>query len=157
VNLALMMLLALLWSVVLLPSAMRSRRRSLHQSMGGFSKTMHALAGDHTWPEARPILVPGNAARIVVPQSANERARDRRRQMLVALASLSGLATVLAGVASGPFVPLAVAFVAGLVVYIRALRTLAVRDRHARELVRLDDRRSFDARPEEFDRRAFGS
>lgn len=56
-------LLLLLWAVLLLPGALRSRNSSPHATVGGFSRAMDVL---RTKPgQGRELMVPGDAGRIV--------------------------------------------------------------------------------------------
>jgi hypothetical protein len=56
-------LLLLLWAVLLLPGALRSRNSSPHTTVGGFSRAMDVL---RTKPgQGRELMVPGDAGRIV--------------------------------------------------------------------------------------------
>ncbi len=141
-NLALLMLLALLWAVVLLPSAIRSRRRSLHHSMGGFARAMTVLSGGQpSRPDLRRVLVPGDAARIVAPPRGADLARERRRRALGMLSTVAGLSLTLAVLAGGTWWLLTVVTTGALATYVVALRQIAVSERARRELVPLDSRR----------------
>lgn len=56
-------LLLLLWAVLLIPGALRSRNSSPHTTVGGFSRAMDVL---RTKPgQGRELMVPGDAGRIV--------------------------------------------------------------------------------------------
>lgn len=141
-NLALLLLLALLWAVVLLPSAVRNHRHSLHHSMGGFERTMQVLGAERgSRPDTRRVLVPADAARIVSPPRGAELARERRRRTLVRLALAAGVLTSLALVFGGVFVLPALLADGALVAFVAALRNLKVRAQRERELVRLGDHR----------------
>lgn len=157
-NLALLMLLALLWSVVLLPSALRSRRKSLHHSMGGFARAMQILAGSEppSRRDTRVVFVPADPRRIVAPPRGAELARERRRRTLVGLLTTVGISASLALLLHGVFTVLAVASSMALVAFVAALRQMAQQERRARTLVRLDDRRHFEDRQVDDDRWAVG-
>lgn len=157
VNLALLMLLALLWSVVLLPSALRSRRRSLHHSMGGFNRAMSVLGGgDARRTDSRVVLVPSNPARIVAPPRGAALARERRRRALVGLLASSGVTVLLGIVVGGVFTVLAIGNLLLLGGFVGAMRNLALQAQRDRALVRLDTRREVDARHADDHRRAVG-
>lgn len=57
----LVVLLVLLWAMVLLPGALRSRRANAHATVGGFERAMEVL---RTRPPGREILVPHDAGRL---------------------------------------------------------------------------------------------
>lgn len=77
-NSALVVLLALVWALVLLPGAIRSRRSSPSSSVGTFERAMNVLARreQDVDPGGRVVYVPKDAARLV-----GER-RDHRREQL---------------------------------------------------------------------------
>lgn len=61
-NEALVVVLALIWAIALLPSAIRSRRRNTHATIGGFEQAMQVL---RQRPSGRELMVPEDASRIV--------------------------------------------------------------------------------------------
>lgn len=142
VNLALLLLLALMWSVALLPTVMRSRKANVQRSMGGFHRAMRSLSPNgQVVADRRAILVPVNASRIVAPPSPADRAKERRHAVLRGLLFANGLALTLAVLVGGPFTALAFVVVVALVAYVVALRKLAVAAQQARRLVQLDTHR----------------
>ena len=74
-NGALVVILVLLWALVLLPGALRSRRSSPTASVGTFERAMDVLA--RRGEPGRYIYVPRDAGRIVGD-------RERRRRMVMA-------------------------------------------------------------------------
>jgi uncharacterized membrane protein len=56
-------LLLLLWAVLLLPGALRSRNTSPHTTVGGFERAMAVLRNKPS--QGRQLMVPGDAGRIV--------------------------------------------------------------------------------------------
>ncbi len=145
-NLALLLFLALLWCVVLLPSAIRNHRGSLHHSMGGFARTMQVLGSSpgnapRATPDLRRVMVPANAARIVAPPRGEDLARERRRKSLRGLVFAAALTTTIALLAGGVFWAFAAVADAALIAFVAALRNIAVRAKARRELVRLGDHR----------------
>ncbi len=146
-NLALLVLLALMWGVVLLPSVVRNHRRSLHHSMGGFQRSMQVLSGGQAQPrDLRRVLVPGDAARIVAPPRGAELARERRARTLKRLLFAAAASTSVALLVGGSLAwGIALVLDAALVAFVAALRHLAVTARRRREVARIEDHRA--ARP----------
>lgn len=145
-----LVLLVLVWAVLLLPSAIRSRNASPHATVGGFERAMDVLRNSPT-PRAdrgtgRPVMVPGDAGRIVAGQAHHGvtptpvRSEDpvmaRRRSWFVRLLTLNGGLFLIALVGSGwlwwPFV-LSVVVTAG---YVAVLRHLKLQADQARAVVR---------------------
>jgi hypothetical protein len=61
-----LVLLVLLWAALLVPSALRSRTGSPHQTVGGFERAMDVLRSQpQSGSHGRQLLVPGDASRIV--------------------------------------------------------------------------------------------
>jgi hypothetical protein len=63
-----LVLLVLLWAVLLVPGALRSRKSSPHATVGGFERAMDVLRSDGRAPSGgagRQLLVPRDAGRIV--------------------------------------------------------------------------------------------
>jgi hypothetical protein len=149
-------LLVLLWAVVLVPGAIRSRNRtSPHATVGGFERAMDVL---RTKPgTGRELLVPGDAGRIVTRDVNREEPRgpyrredpvtQRRRSWFVRLLAGAGASFLLAVVFGGwlwmPFVM--VVLVAGG--YTALLRHLKLQRDEARRVVREIDVRDHGPRP----------
>lgn len=165
VNEAVVLLLALVWAAILLPNAVKQRRRSPSQSVGGFARTMHLLnpgaprgLGDHVGPRggARPIVVPGSAAerivedlvqrdgyeqppRLVRPTAALLRRRrmmQRRRNVLFSLAGSTGFFLLLALLVGGFATVLFLLSAAATGVYVWLLRQRKVAADQRRAVVR---------------------
>jgi hypothetical protein len=83
VNEALVVMLALIWAVVLLPGAIRSRRVNSQVTVGGFERAMDVLRRQ---PDGRYMMVPADASRIVSGDdaAADVRPRARREDPLIA-------------------------------------------------------------------------
>lgn len=60
-----LVLLVLVWAVLLLPGAVRSRRTSPHVTVGGFERAMDVLRTEARGAGGRELLVPRDASRIV--------------------------------------------------------------------------------------------
>jgi hypothetical protein len=61
-----LVLLVLIWAVLLVPSALRSRKASPHATVGGFERAMSVLrTGPDVRDGGRQLMVPGDAGRIV--------------------------------------------------------------------------------------------
>lgn len=61
-----LVLLVLIWAVLLVPGAIRSRKASPHATVGGFERAMDVLRTDPAHRGgSRQVLVPGDAGRIV--------------------------------------------------------------------------------------------
>jgi hypothetical protein len=82
VNEALVVMLALLWAIVLLPGALRSRRANTMATVGGFERAMDVLRRQ---PDGRYLMVPADAGRIVggEDQAPHVPTRARREDPLV--------------------------------------------------------------------------
>ena len=159
-----LVLLVLVWAVLLVPSAIRSRNTSPHATVGGFSRAMDVLRNSpmplSDRATGRQLLVPRDAQRIVsgqVPQGAPPmpvRSENpiiaQRRSWFVRLLTLTGGLFVIALIGSGWLWWL---FVLSLVVtggYVAMLRRLKLQADEARAVVRsLDDRRDVEAVPPE--------
>ncbi len=145
-NEALVVMLALLWAVVLLPSALRSRRGNTHATVGGFERAMDVLRHQ---PDGRHLMVPADAGRIVghdggdratigpAPRLHREdpviaRRRATFTRLLVASAALLLLALLVGGFA-WTLTVLAVAVTGG---YTALLRHHKLRRDEVREVVR---------------------
>jgi hypothetical protein len=76
-----LVLLVLVWAVLLIPGALRSRNASPHTTVGGFERAMDVLRKDDRGPGAgRSVMVPKDAGRIVDrPLDATERPLPRLR------------------------------------------------------------------------------
>lgn len=142
-------LLVLLWAVVLVPGAVRSRRTSPHHTVGGFERAMDVLRNKPS--VGRELLVPRDAGRIVTrevnrseptgPYRREDPVTLRRRSWFVRLLAGTG-ATFLLAVVFGGWLWLP--FVAALLVsggYIALLRHLKLQRDEARRVVREIDLR----------------
>jgi hypothetical protein len=144
-----LVLLVLVWAVVLVPGALRSRNASPHATVGGFERAMDVLRSDARGASGgRQVLVPGDAGRIVQrpgmardPQPTPHRSRGsnpvvaRRLVWLLRCLAGTGVTFVVAIVAGGwlwlPFV-VSVGFTG---VYIAVLRHLKLQRDEARRVV----------------------
>jgi len=72
-------ILALLWALVLLPGAIRSRRSSPRTTVGGFEHAMDVLA-HHRGSQGRELMVPRDATKIVTGRSIRRTVLERRRR-----------------------------------------------------------------------------
>ena len=138
-------LLLLLWAVLLLPGALRSRTSSPHTTVGGFERAMDVL---RTKPgQGRELMVPGDAGRIVTRGLSREggdpeavRGEDpvvaRRRNWFLRLLGATGVSLLLAVGVGGwlwlPFVSLLL-LTAG---YTALLRHFKIQRDQARRVVR---------------------
>lgn len=132
------------WAVVLLPSALRSRRSTDPMStVGGFTRAMSVLR-DH--PQGREIMVPHRADRIVGhgPGAAGVRLPDpsrrgdllaRRRTVFVRLLAATGASFLLAVTFGGLLWPAFVVAALGLGGYVALLRHYKVERDAARHVV----------------------
>ena len=147
-------LLVLLWAVLLLPGALRSRNSSPHTTVGGFERAMDVLRAKPG--QGRELMVPRDAGRIVTHGLSREPAPRathgedpvvaRRRSWFLRLLAGTGVTLVLAVVLGGwlwlPFVTL-LGVTAG---YVALLRHLKLQRDHARRVVHdLDLRREDEA------------
>lgn len=141
-NGALVVILALVWALVLLPGAVRSRRSSPTNSVGTFERAMDVLAHRDGNPrsgrsDGRYVYVPHDADRIV-----GERARRRnalvaqRRRMFVRLLGAAGVTLPLAILFDGILWALFAASVAALGVYVGLLLRWKAQADQAAEVVR---------------------
>jgi hypothetical protein len=147
-----LVLLVLLWAVLLVPGALRSRNSSPHVTVGGFERAMAVLRNEGrgtTHGAARQLLVPGDAGRIVrrevdptvrsVPIRHEDPIVVQRRGWFLRSVSATGVALVLAMVLGGwmwlPF-GLAALLTGG---YAALLRHLKVQRDEARRVVRALD------------------
>jgi hypothetical protein len=143
-------LLVLLWAVVLVPGAIRSRNRtSPHATVGGFERAMDVLRSKPS--VGREYLVPRDAGRIVTrdvsrdepagPYRREDPVTARRRAWFVRLLAGTGATFLLAVVFGGwlwlPFV--LAALIAGG--YTALLRHLKIQRDEARRVVREIDLR----------------
>lgn len=141
------------WAVVLLPSALRSRRSTDPMStVGGFTRAMSVLRDR---PQGREIMVPHRPDRIVghgQPAGAAARSSepsrrgdllDRRRVVFVRLLAATGASFLLAVVFGGLLWPVFVVAALGLGGYVALLRHFKVERDAARHVVV----RAFDSQP----------
>lgn len=141
---ALIVLLVVLWAVVLLPGALRARRRSTMSTVTGFGKAMDVLR-----PSARggrQVLVIDDAERISGPiplveqvtDSATRRMREvnaRRRRNLLGLSGAAGFSFLLAVVVGGSWWAMWLVLMAGMAAYVAWLRNLHIQRMQADEVV----------------------
>jgi hypothetical protein len=157
-----LVLLVLLWAVLLVPGALRSRNASPHATVGGFERAMDVLRSDGrtvTRSGSRQLLVPGDAGRIVrrevdgalraVPVRHEDPIVVQRRSWFLRGLVATGVALLLA-VTVGGWLWLAFVAIAGTTGgYAALLRHLKVQRDEARRVVReLDLHRVPDALPE---------
>lgn len=140
-----LVLLVLLWAVLLVPGALRSRNSSPHATVGGFERAMDVLRNEGRGT-GRQLLVPGDAGRIVgrevdaTVRSVRLRHEDpivvQRRGWFLRGVAATGVAFLLALVVGGwmwlPF--LLVTTVTGG--YVALLRHLKIQRDEARRVVR---------------------
>ncbi len=142
VNGALVVILALVWAMVLLPGAVRSRRSSPSNSVGTFERAMDVLARRDGNPrsgrsDGRLVYVPNDAGRIV-----GERARRRnavitqRRRMFVRLLAAVGATLPLAILFDGILWMVFLASGTALGVYVGLLLRWKAQADQAAEVVR---------------------
>jgi hypothetical protein len=164
-NEALIVLLIMGWAAVLLPSALRSRSRSVHVSVGGFE---HAMAVLRRGPDGREIMVPHDSRRIVGEREsaggqpvrlggAQDPLIARRRSLFLRLAATTGTTFVLAVVFGGMLWPLF--FVTAMVLggYVALLRHFKIERDRVRAVVREIDLTAFEDRASERDLVAVGA
>lgn len=143
------------WAVVLLPSALRSRRSTDPMTtVGGFTRAMSVLRDR---PQGREIMVPHRADRIVghgpgatvgVRSPEPSRRGDllaRRRTVFVRLLAATGISFLLAVAFGGLLWPAFVVASLGLGGYVALLRHYKVERDAARHVVV----RAFDALPDD--------
>ena len=99
-NEALVVILALLWALILLPGALRSRRSSPISSIGTFERAMDVLR-NRSSASHRILLVPNDAGRIVGDPASHRRALLARRRRTFARLLAAAALTLLVGVALG--------------------------------------------------------
>lgn len=104
-NGALVFLLALLWALVILPGALRSRRSSPASSVGTFERAMDVLARRESngyGGEGRYVYVPNDAVRISGDRAIRQQEiRARRRRTFMRLLVLTATSMVVAVVGGG--------------------------------------------------------
>jgi hypothetical protein len=152
---ALVVVLVLLWAVVLLPSAIRSRRTSAHVTVGGFERAMDVLRNR---PPGRELLVPRDAGRIVesygsgvatAAPSGEQPRRDvspraehrryvlaRRRQLFSRMLGATAVLFALAVIVQGAAWTLALLSFGVTVAYAAVLRRWKLQRDEAAEVVR---------------------
>lgn len=134
-NEALVVILALMWALVLLPGAIRSRRSSLRTTVGGFEHAMDVLA-HHRSPQGRELMVPRDATRIVTGRAAQRSVIARRRRAFTVLATATIVSLLLGVLASGPFWLLFFGSAAALGSYVTLLLRLKTQRQQASRVVR---------------------
>ena len=147
-NGALVVILALLWALVLVPGAIRSRRSSPTSSVGTFERAMDVLARRDQ--PGRVLYVPGDAGAIVGDRTLRRRAQldDRRRRFTrMVAATLIGLPIAIVGegrwwfvffvpaVALGVYIALLLRWKAQAEQAATVVRTLPLAHAPAREIV----------------------
>ncbi len=142
-------LLALVWAALLIPSALRSRRASPHATVGGFERAMEVLRTESRGTIGRQLLVPADAGRIVghhtvepgstrsttMPSREDPIIVRRRTNFLRALIA-TGATLVLAAVFGGWLWPVFAVVAAGTGGYVAILRHLKLQRDEARRVVR---------------------
>lgn len=152
---ALVIVLVLAWALLLLPSALRSRRSSPRATVGGFEEAMAVLRNR---PQGREVMVPQDAARIVGYEEGEALVADphdepslgtvhvparidpvlaRRRRVLARLAGGAVVTVLLALIAGGPLWTVATLSVLALAGYVVLLRRWKLQREQAREVVRM--------------------
>ncbi len=102
-NGALVLLLALLWALVILPGALRSRRSSPASSVGTFERAMDILArreSNEYGGDGRYVYVPNDAVRISGDRTIRQQeimARRRRTFIRLLILTLASMLIALAG------------------------------------------------------------
>lgn len=131
-NGALVFLLALLWALVILPGALRSRRSSPASSVGTFERAMDVLARRESngyGGDGRYVYVPKDAARISGDRTIRQQEiRARRRRTFIRLLVLTGTSAIVAAVRGGQWwlmFAIAGALLAGYVVLLLRWKSLA--------------------------------
>lgn len=114
------MILVLLWALVLLPGALRSRRTSPKATVGGFERAMEVLRhGPGRSGGGRAILVPDDAERLLTGRvRPDEAVLARRRRTFTRLAATTVVTAVLAVTLRGPFVVLLALMGVSLATYV---------------------------------------
>jgi hypothetical protein len=139
-NVALLVLLLVLWALILGPGALRGvQGRSPTASVDAFERSMGILASDRSAfarTPGRHVMVVHDPRAVVAPRSSRRRTLERRRLILQWLAA-AVVATAILGVAAGG-VALAAFWVsaAALVGYVGLLLHLRSRAEHTRRTVR---------------------
>lgn len=147
-----LVLLAMVWVALLLPSALRSRRTSPHNTVGGFERAMNVLRTDARGSGGRALLIPADAGRIVgytpiepgTTRSATMAIQEdpiivRRRTRFVRALVATVATFVLAAVFGGWLWPVFVVVAGGTGGYVAILRHLKLqRDEAARVVSELD-------------------
>lgn len=145
-----MVILAVLWALVLLPGAFRSRRRSPRSTVGGFEHAMGALA-HHRGSQGREVMVPNDANRIVTGLRSRGGVIERRRRAFTSLIGAAGTTLLLALLVGGAAWLLFTVSAGALGAYVSLLLRFKTQRREAsrvvRELVPQDTQR------DEFERR----
>lgn len=144
-----LVLLTLVWAVLLIPSALRSRRASPHATVGGFERAMNVLRATPRATAGRQLLVPDDAGRIVGPphhesgslrsdtMTTREDPLIARRRRNFYRASIATLVTLVAAVVLGGWAwPVFALVAAGTVSYVAILRRLKLQRDEARRVVR---------------------
>lgn len=124
-NGVLVFFLALLWALVILPSALRARRSSPVSSVGTFERAMDVLARrdpPDCVGDGRRVYVPRDAGLVVGDRASRRQAvLGRRRRVFVRLLVLTGLSAVAAFVGGGDWWAMFVMAAASFVAYVALL------------------------------------
>lgn len=142
-NEALIVILAVIWAVILLPGAIRSRRRSPRNTVGGFEHAMDVLNHRRRVPApgGRELMVPADATRIVTGDRRSSVLR-RRRRLFAGLLVTAVLLVLIALVAGGSWWLPAAASLGALASYVTLLRRWKLQQQQAAsQVVRLPERR----------------
>jgi hypothetical protein len=146
-----LVLLVLLWAVLLVPGALRSRNSSPHATVGGFERAMDVLRNEGRGPGAgrgagRELLVPRDAGRIVgrdvdqTVRSVRIRHEDplvaQRRSWFLRAIAVTGVAFLLALLFGAWMWVTFLLAAAGTGGYAALLRHLKVQRDEARRVVR---------------------
>lgn len=131
---ALVVILMLLWALVLLPGALRSRRSSPRATVGGFERAMEVLGHG---PRGRTVLVPDDAERLLTGRvSPDDAVLARRRRTFTQLALTTVATALLAVTLQGPFVVLLVLMAGSLATYVVLLLRWKAQRHRAASVVR---------------------
>jgi hypothetical protein len=144
-----LMLLALVWVALLIPSALRSRSASPHITVGGFERAMDVLRTESRGRGGRELLVPSDAGRIVgrsPTEPGNTRSAamptqedpiiTRRRSRFVRSLIATGVTLVVAVVFGGWLWAAFAVVDGGTGGYVAILRHLKLQNDAARRVVR---------------------
>lgn len=132
-NQALVVLLAVIWALILLPSAVRGHHRSPRSTVGGFQRAMGVLARRRSG--GRDVLVLAEPERVVVGVRDRE-LLARRRRVFTTLVVATGVTFLLAVVGGGRWWLLWLATATALASYVVLLLRWKAQRLEAAEVVR---------------------